>query len=275
MGWLCNEASLLSTIKTFINMKFKLIALAILLPIFASAQKTEGEITYTETVKLHLDFGDGPEAEQMKKMVPPTQSFPKTLFFNANASLYQDKAGTEEEGNTEINGGSDGAQFTMKIQRPDNKLYRDIAEGTTLESREFFGRFFLITDKAKSPAWKITGEQKKMIGFVCQKATAQLDSTTTAVAWFTPQIPVSIGPGVNAGLPGLILEMNLNGDQRTIVATQIEFKELPKDALVKPSKGKEMTSEEFKKIEAEKMKEMGMEMGSGGAPGTMKMIIRN
>lgn len=254
-------------------MKHIIILFAALLPLAIFAQKTEGEITYTETVKLQLDFGDGPEAEEMKKMVPPTQSFPKTLYFNANASLYQDKAGTEGEGDTEVSGNSAGGDFQIKIQRPDNKLYRDIVAGTTLESREFFGRNFLITDKAKAPAWKITGEQKKLLGFVCQKATVQLDSATNIVAWFTPQIPVPTGPGVNAGLPGLILEMSLNGDQRTIVATQVEFKELPKDALVKPSKGKEMTAEEFKKIEAEKMKEMGME--SGGAPGTMRMIIRN
>ncbi len=255
-------------------MKRIILLSAFLLPLALYAQQTEGEITYTETVKLQLDFGDGPEAEEMKKMMPPTQSFPKTLFFNTNASLYQDKAGTEDEGNVEMSGNSGGGDFQIKIQRPDNKLYRDIAGGTTLESREFFGRNFLISDKAKAPAWKITGEQKKMLGFVCQKATVQLDSATNIIAWFTPQIPVSTGPGVNAGLPGLILEMNLNGDQRTIVATQVEFKDLPKDALVKPSKGKEMTAEEFKKIEAEKMKEMGMESG-GGAPGTMRMIIRN
>lgn len=247
--------------------------LAFLLPLFAIAQNTEGEITYTETVKLQLDFGDGPEAEEMKKMIPPTQSFPKTLYFNANASLYQDKAGTEEEGQVDISGNSGGGDFQIKIQRPDNKLYRNIAEGTTLESREFFGRYFLITDKAKTPAWKITGEQMKMLGYNCQKATVQLDSATHLVAWFSPQIPVPTGPGVNAGLPGLILEMAMNGDQRTVVATQIEFKKLPKDALVKPSKGKELTAEEFKKIEAEKMKEMNME--TGGAPGTMRMIIRN
>ncbi|MBI1224716.1 MAG: GLPGLI family protein [Bacteroidetes bacterium] len=254
-------------------MKRIVFLVAALLPISIFAQQTEGEITYTETVKLQMDFGDGPEAEQMKKMMPSTQSFPKTLFFNTNASLYQDKAGTEDEGNVEMSGNNDGGEFVMKIQRPNNKFYRDIAGGTTLESREFFGRNFLITDKAKSPAWKITGEQKKLLGFVCQKATVQLDSATNIVAWFTPQIPVPTGPSVNAGLPGLILEMNLNGDQRTIVATQVEFKELPKDALVKPSKGKEMTAEEFKKIEAEKMKEMGME--SGGAPGTMRVMIRN
>lgn len=247
--------------------------LAFLLPLFTFSQKTEGEVTYTETVKLQLDFGDGPEAEELKKMVPPTQSFQKTLFFNASASLYQDKMGTEEEGDVDISGSSGGGDFQIKIQRPDNKFYRNITEGTTLESREFFGRNFLITDQAKSPAWKITGEQKKLLGYVCMKATVQLDSLTNLEAWFTPQIPVSTGPGVNAGLPGLILELNMNGDQRTIVATNVDLKALPNDALTKPDKGKKVTAEEFKKIEAEKMKEMNME--TGGAPGTMRMIIRN
>jgi hypothetical protein len=72
-----------------------------------------------------------------------------------------------------------------------------------------------------------------MLGYVCQKATVQLDSATNLVAWFTPQIPVSTGPGVNAGLPGLILEMAMNGDQRTVVATQVDLKKLPKGSLAK------------------------------------------
>jgi GLPGLI family protein len=254
-------------------MKRIILLLATFLPMAIFAQQTEGEITYTETIKLMMDFGDGPEAEEMKKMMPPTQSFPKTLFFNANASLYQDKVGTEEEGNVEVSGNSGGGDFQIKMTRPDNKLYRNIAEGTTIEYREFFGRYFLIGDKAKAPAWKITSEQKKLLGYTCMKATLQLDSATNIVAWFTPQIPVSTGPSIHAGLPGLILEFAMNGDQRTIVATQVELKSLPKGSLEKPSKGKEMTAEEFKKMEAEKMKEMGME--SGGAPGTMKMIIRN
>lgn len=254
-------------------MKRIILFLAALLPLAIQAQKNEGEVTYTETVKLQLDFGDGPEAEEMKKMVPSSQTFPKTLYFNANESLYQDKQGTEEDGNVELSGNSGGGDFQIKIQRPDNKYYRNMAEGTTIEYREFFGRNFLITDKSKTPAWKITAEQKKLLGYVCQKATLQVDSATNIVAWFTPQIPVSTGPSIHAGLPGLILDFSLNDGQRTMVASNIELKALPKDALVKPSKGKEVTAEEFKKIEEEKMKEMNME--TGGAPGTMKMIIRN
>ncbi|MCU0345460.1 MAG: GLPGLI family protein [Saprospiraceae bacterium] len=255
-------------------MKRIILLIAALIPMALFAQQTEGEITYTESIKMMLDFGDGPEAEEMKKMVPPTQSFPKTLYFNANSSLYTDKPGTEDESEMETENVTSEGTLQVKIQRPDNKFYRDIAEGTTLESREFFGRYFLIKDKAKPTSWKMTGEQKKMLGYVCQKAMMQVDSATSLVVWFTPQIPVSTGPSIYAGLPGLILEFDMNNGQRTMVATQVAFKKLPKDALVKPSKGKEMTMEEFKVIEAEKMKEMGMEMG-GGAPGTMKMIIRN
>ncbi len=256
-------------------MKFINFLLAFLLPLFAIAQNTEGEITYLETVKFQLDL-DGPDAEEIRKMIPPTQSFPKMLYFNANTSLYFDKESNENDGTVDIRGNSSGGgDFQIKMTRPDNKLYRNIDEGTTLESREFFGRYFLITDKAKSPAWKITGEQKKLLGYVCQKATVQLDSATNLVAWFTPQIPVSTGPSLHAGLPGLILELNMNGDQRTIVASQIDLKKLPKGALAKPSKGKEMTAAEFKKIEEEKMKEMNIETGGDGAPGTMRMIIRN
>jgi GLPGLI family protein len=253
-------------------MKFINFLLAFFLPVYVFSQQTEGEVTYTETVKFKIEL-DGPEAEEMKKLIPPTQSFPKTLYFSANESLFQDKTGSEDDGEVDISGNSGGGDFQIKIQRPENKFYRNIAEGTTIEYREFFGRNFLISDKVKAPAWKLTGEQKKLLGFVCQKATVQLDSITNLVAWFTPQIPVSTGPGVNAGLPGLILELAMNGDQRTIVATQVEFKKLPKEVLVKPTKGKAVTAEEFKKIEAEKMKEMNLE--TGGTPGTMRMIIRN
>lgn len=269
--------NLLSTLINLINLKSMkriILFLAAFLPMAIHAQQTEGEVTYTETIKLQIDFGDGPEAEEMKKMMPSTQSFPKTLYFNAEESLYQDKQGTEEEGDVEMSGSSGGGDFQIKIQRPDNKYYRNMADGSTIEYREFFGRYFLITDKAKMPAWKIMGEQKKLLGYTCMKATLQVDSATNVVAWFTSQIPVSTGPSIHAGLPGLILEFSMNDGQRTMVASQIEFKTLPKGTLEKPSKGKEVTAEEFKKIEAEKMKEMGMEAGPGGG-GAVRMIIRN
>lgn len=251
-------------------MKQIFLLLAFFLPFMTKAQKNEGEVVYLETVKLQIDIPEG--NEELAKMLPTSQSFHKTLTFNESASLYQDTPQTEEEGTAEVNSESEGMQFKMVIQRPENTYYADLESSKTLNSREFFGRVFLISGERKQLAWKMTGEQKKVLGYVCQKATCQ-DSTETIEAWFTPQISAPAGPDKFGGLPGLILELNLNNGSRTIVATKVELKSLPADALTKPTKGKEVTQAEFDKIEAEKMKEMEQEMGGQG--GGVRMIIRN
>jgi GLPGLI family protein len=172
----------------------------------------------------------------------------------------------------EINHESDGMNFKMVMKRPENVFFTNFENGTTINYREFFGRYFLVNGQLKKLAWKMSGEQKKVLGFVCQKAVFQ-DTSRTVEAWFTPQIPVAAGPGEWGGLPGMILEVSIDGGARTMVASKVELKALPKDAIEKPTKGKAVTQEEFDKIEQEKMKEMQEEMGGSG--GGMKIIIKN
>ncbi|MBL4664219.1 MAG: GLPGLI family protein [Flavobacteriaceae bacterium] len=73
-------------------------------------------------------------------------------------------------------------------------------------------------------------------------------------AWFTPQIPVKNGPGEYAGLPGLILEMNI--DRTTILCSKIVINPKEADKIEAPDKGKEVSREEYNKIIKEKMDEM-------------------
>ena len=47
----------------------------------------------------------------------------------------------------------------------------------------------------------------------------EVPKTDEVTAWYTPQIPVSQGPGEFWGLPGLILE--INDDKTTILCTKI------------------------------------------------------
>jgi GLPGLI family protein len=251
-------------------MKNLLFLIAGLLPAFAIAQNTEGIVTYLETVQFKIDIPE--EHKEMMKDMPTSQSFSKVLIFNENESLYKDPDMAE---NTDIEMGheSEGMNFKMVMKRPENTIYADLENGTTINAREFFGRNFLVKGELKNPGWKLTGEQKKVAGYVCQKATMQQDDTAIE-AWFTPQIPVSTGPGEHGQLPGLILEVNIGGGNRTIVASNVELKKLDKGAIEKPTKGKEVTQEEFDKIEEEKMKEMDMETGGSGKGG-MKIIIRN
>lgn len=94
------------------------------------------------------------------------------------------------------------------------------------------------------------------------------------VAWFAPEIPVSQGPGPYWGLPGLILEVN---DGRTVIlCSKIVLNPEDKVRLDPPSKGKEVTQEEYEDIMEEKMMEMSERFRSrGGREGGMQIRIQN
>lgn len=253
------------------TMKNFLLFLITFLPMFLKAQ-TEGKIIYTESVKFEMEIPDS-EDEEIKKLMaqmPKEQTFPKMLLFIEAEWLYADVPGSEDEGTVELSHESEGMDFQMKIERPVDIKYGNLDEDLFLNQREFFGRKFLITDKLEKQAWKMTGEQRKIGEYVCQKATAEIDSQQV-VAWFTPQILVSAGPDGYGGLPGLILELEIDNGKRHVIATRIELKPLEEGTFERPDKGKKVSREEFKQIETEKRKEMNEQNGGPG----VRIMIRN
>jgi len=250
-------------------MKNLLITLAAILPFFSFAQNSEGEIRYQETVKLKIEMPEDSE-HQFSGMLPSEQTFKKVLFFNTSSSLYKDVQ-EEDDQPTEISGSEGGATFKMVIMRPDNSMHKNLAEGTKTEKTDFFGKTFLIEGDLQEYTWKLTGEQKEILEFPCQKAVFK-DSTKTVEAWFTMQIPVSAGPGEYGKLPGMILEVNIDDGSRVISAQKVTFKTLEEDQIQPPKKGKKVTQEEYEKIVEEKTREMEEEMGGGGG---IKIRIRN
>ena len=251
--------------------KFLYLALT-LLPCFAFGQTTAGQIQFTETIQLKIELPEGDES--MKNLLPSAQSFPKVLYFNENAFLYRDEETKEEQEDATFTSESNGATFKMVIARPDNQLYGDLNTGATTESKEFFGKRFLIKGDGKNLEWKLTGEQKQSLGYTCFKAELN-DTSRTVIAWFTPQIPVSAGPSGFGQLPGMILELDIDNATRTVKATSVS-KAAPTPAqLVAPDKGKELTQAEFDQIVEEKTKEMQAEMGGDGKGGMHIIIRRN
>lgn len=88
-------------------------------------------------------------------------------------------------------------------------------------------------------------------------------------AWYTPQVPVSNGPGEYWGLPGLILE--INSGKTTILCTEIVMNPSEKETIEAPKKGKKITREEFNETTTKKMEEMreqfkGRRGKGGGRP---------
>ena len=236
-----------------------------MLPLISFAQKTSGEVKFQETIKLDIDLGEG--NEELKKSIPQSQSISKALLFNAVESYYRDDAANED---LEINHAEDGNQMQIVMKSPENNIYTNKTKNLLIQSTEFFGKYFLITGDLNTKKWKLTGEQKQILDYPCQKAIL-MDTSQQVVAWFTSQIPINIGPNGYANLPGLVLRVEVDNSSRTITATNINFREIKEDEIKEPTKGKKISAQEFTKLRDEKMKEMGMINGKSGG---MKMIIR-
>ena len=84
-------------------------------------------------------------------------------------------------------------------------------------------------------------------------------------AWYTPQIPVSNGPGEYHGLPGLILEVQ--ADRTVMLCTKIVMNPQEKEEITRPVKGEVVTREAYNTIMKDKIEEMRQMYGGRGGRG--------
>ncbi|MFC2102597.1 GLPGLI family protein [Bacteroidota bacterium] len=222
-------------------------------------ETTSGKVTYEEITKMEIKL-EG-ESSQFADMLPKERKAQQILYFSPEASLYQ--LNTDKQEDESIATETQGAMVMVKMVQPDNKYYVDLNSKKTIEQKDFMSRIFLIENTIDASGWKITGNQKTILGYPCQEAVQTKDSSTT-VAWFASSIPVSAGPGKYAGLPGLILAVDIDNGRKTIMATTVEPVEIGKDVLVKPKGGKKVSPEQYDEIVAEKRKEMNEQYGSSG-----------
>lgn len=78
-----------------------------------------------------------------------------------------------------------------------------------------------VIDLVPDFKWKITDEKKNIDVYTVQKAVLSFKGRIWE-AWFTSQIPVSDGPYIFSGLPGLILEMKDKNENYLFSCTMIK-----------------------------------------------------
>ena len=268
-----------------------------------NAQNISGQAFYESKTTVDMDaLGGGREmSEEMKKTVATMMksALEKTyvLTFNKEESIYKEQ---EKLDAAPMN---PGFKMMMSSFTP-GAQYKNLKTGQIVEENEFFGKQFLVTDSIKTLDWQITKESKPIGQYISFKATAikkvdpndysmarpkkkdekenaevkndsaqaqdpmdmiEIPEEIEVTAWFTPQIPVSNGPGEFAGLPGLILELNVY--RTTLLCSKIVMN--PKDAenIEPPTKGKEVTRAEYVKIVKEKTDEMRENFRNSGGNG--------
>lgn len=247
-------------------------------------------------------WGNGRMSEDMKKqMAERMKSYlEKTyiLTFNENQSIYKEQekleAGNSGRGwGMMMNSYSAGAQYkdiaSNKIleereffgkQFLINDTITNLEWEITKESRQI-GQYMVIkaVGMKKVDPNDFSMARRRNRGND-EKKEESSDSTDTAAAdkdpmseievpkevavtaWFTPQIPVGTGPGEYGGLPGLILELNV--DRTTILCSKIIMNPKEAEKIEAPKKGDEVSREEYNLIVKEKTDEMRENWRRGG-----------
>ncbi|QBO58021.1 GLPGLI family protein [Chryseobacterium salivictor] len=180
-------------------MKFKKISFLVLFisSLFFSQKNKEGVISYEQNYK--------------------GKTLNAILLFDSNYSLY--KISTAKE-HTSIYTSSDGSLVypSNTIDSIANKtrfILFDNAKNYFYNNNINGNKEHLIIDQKKFN-WKVSTEEKNILGYECSKATTVIGNVEY-IAWFTNQIPLSYGPVKINGLNGIILEISdVNGDLKIL-----------------------------------------------------------
>ncbi|AXT19012.1 GLPGLI family protein [Flavobacteriaceae bacterium AU392] len=288
----------------------KLLTFAIVLMVTEAyaIQDFQGVATYKTLTKLDIDEdqlkgsgGSGLSADMQEKIMAALKKGSQqtyTLEFDKTQSIYKKEeklaAPQPNSGNFNI-----AINFSGGIG---DVLYKNTKENRYTSANESYSKLFLVKDKLQEHDWKLEKETKNIGEYTCFKATKTFTRTVnvssftsfstndknkeekenkepetreeevTITAWYTPQIPVSTGPNIYHGLPGLILE--INDGRTTTICSKIVLNPKNKIEIKEPKKGKKVSQAEFDKIMEKKRKEQEEQFRSRSRDGVVREVIR-
>jgi hypothetical protein len=258
-----------------------------LLPPLVAAQS--GTIAYDRADRLDIELPPELKNNPMFAEMPKARVTPVLLHFTPEATLQtRPKVERPAGGAQAMRGGGEmrvvelGAMrgaFAMGFggaggRRNQGEIlasYTDLEAGTVVETRNFLGRTFRLSEPRPAIRWKLTTEQSLFLDHPVMRATAEHEGDQIE-AWFTPDIPVAGGPEGYGGLPGMILTLTINDGERSYTATAVAPGD-PEVEMKAPTDGSEVTREEYDKIVEEKLAELEKTRG-GRRGGDAVTIIR-
>ena len=245
------------------------------------SQNFQGKATYISKKDMtkSVQFDDAQMSDNQKaKMATVLKKMGEKTYelnFNKIESIYKEIQTLDNSGNN-------------NFYDPDVK-YKNIQNTTRIFESDIMLKPFLIVDKLDKLAWQLEDKTKKIGMYTCYKAILKipvskedlqefnrekkyLEKSKTnfyklaipqeqvITAWYAADIPVSHGPDIYWGLPGLILEIN---DGTTILlCTKLVLNPKVKFLIKKPTQGKMVTQKQFDKIETDKINSMRNKNGA-------------
>lgn len=151
---------------------------------------------------------------------------------------------------------SDVESLNRRARGAQGVFYTDLSKLSSIEEKTNGGERFLILHQKKE--FNLAAETKVILGYLCYKAKREEivefskvgvagmnDKINDITIWYTLDIPVQLGPFDAYGLPGLILEYQLNNS--TYTATDIIF-ENNINKIEFPNRGTKITYEAYNEM---------------------------
>ena len=264
--------------------KITIVLFCLLVVLGARAQEFQGKAEYfsktiwkkkAENSKIKSDEDAAFKMMVQEAMKKATEK-KYILTFNKQESLYEE---IEELEKPKV--GDMGMSVSVKFSGA-GKKYLNLKDKSKIVEDEIFGKEFLIIEPLEKLDWKLVNETKKIGDYSCYKAEIIVPVTEkqkqaykdflkkqekkislfpieepkdrVITAWYTPEIPVSLGPLNYWGLPGLILE--INEENVIILCSKVTLSTKETTKIKVPNTGKIVTQVEFDKIEKEKSDSM-------------------
>lgn len=126
-----------------------------------------------------------------------------SVYQNKNAFVANTVTFTEKQSDS-ISMNKNETIYKISEKNKEKYYYKDYEKKTLYFEGYFTETISYCLDSIQNFNWTITEDVKDIDGYKCKKATSNWKEINF-IAWFTEEIPTSIGPEKFCGLPGLIL----------------------------------------------------------------------
>lgn len=229
--------------------------------------------SYVITYNEYFSHSDG-DISALKESIESTSADSKdrpviTLLYKDGEAFYgySDQHYTEdnEEKSTENNKASNQVSTC--------NYYKNQKKNVLLKNYfnyipSLYGEDILIHGDLPKYNWEITDTKATISGYPCTLAKTVEEDGTQVLAWYTDDISINEGPRGYWGLPGLILQVQIN--DKVLIAAKSIKKTKEDIKITRPTKGNKMTKEEFTQLTKELFKPRTITTPDG-----QSMIISN
>ena len=225
------------------KVKYLITIMLILIVTGIKAQNIVGEVEYRYRIFYAKIYSSMPYLTQQEKdRIQLSMSNPEGYSTRMKLQFWPEKSRYTFGDPYEVQSYSSQVEYYF--------IENNLQEQSYLKYMDQMNKTYIVRDSLHAPKWRVMNEIRDILGHMCMKAVSEDNVKGQKItAWFASDIPVSVGPEEQFGLPGLILAYDINDGMLIVEAEKITFGE-PKELIPLPKKmkGKEISGASYQTL---------------------------